>query len=679
MVRRRTLVAAFLRRRALWLVATTGIVVSSLVPFGAVAGDPSQTWERAESVFHYHNPQAFRPCPVEVTTSGGPAIDCAGLIDSFDGLSLSVTLRIPKDSTEPLPTLVYLHSFAGNRGDPAFNEGFGTFGSSFSKSYFTSKGYAVVIPAARGMGGSCGHRPNTGPHDVEGFPQVETPHGPPPPGFPSNQHDFTCSRGWSHLNERDYETVDIQHLLSTLVDAGVSDPDRLAVAGYSYGAVQAWMLATSLPWMTPKGTRLQIAAAVPIAGGTSAQNSLVPNGRATDDRDARSLERPYGIPKLSSLATLGAVGRAFPGGPMRWNDTDPSETHSYSTAWLEFWAKGEPFDTAFGKMLAEVFRNKGAYHAGEYFASLRTQKAKPVPILAVQGWNDATFPAVEALQMYRKLKAADPNYPISVFLTDIGHSNGRDKGEFCTLGHGLNNSLNFCTTQIRDAWVEAANDFLDAYALRGGEGAPAERIVSMSTECSPRLGAPPAPPETVVASDWDSIHPRTLVLRGNGRLSTESDPPNLREESITDPGTPKEEFPATGGCIRQPLGTYSNQGDYSWDVPSSGITLLGLPQFVADYKLSGVDATVIAKLWDVDPGGQRTLVTRALYRLAIAGGDTPEGKLKFKLFGNHYRFTADHRIELEISQTDVPFLQPDRLQSSITFSNVRLDLPLTTK
>jgi predicted acyl esterase len=517
------------------------------------------------------------------------------------------------------------------------------------------------------MGGSCGHRPNDGVHSTEGFPQIEAPHGPRT-SQESTDHDFTCSRGWVHFNERAYEIRDLQEILSALVDAGVSDPTRIVVAGYSNGGIQTWMLATSEPWETAKGTKLQVAAAVPIASGTSGQNSLLPNGRATDDRVQRSLERPYGIPKLSALGVLALWGRAFPGGPMRWNDTEPSERHSYTTAWLEFWAKGEPFDTPEGKELAEILRNKGAYHADRYFAAVRAKTARAVPILAIQGWNDAIFPAVEALQMYRKLRNADPNYPVSILLTDIGHANGRDKGDL----RGLDGQ----STQIRDAWQKAANTFLDAYALGGGVGAPRPSVVSMSTECTQELGKLPPESKTLVSADWDSIHPSTFTLKGRATLATSWDGLKPGEEVTSDPGLlPKPEWPKEGGCIRQAAGTYDDSDAFNWEVPAGGVTLLGLPELSTDYKLSGVDATVIAKLWDVDETGRRTLVTRGLYRLALAGGDPGEGRLRFKLFGNHYRFDEGHKIQLELSQTDVPFLQPDRLASSITYSKVRIDLP----
>ena len=44
-------------------------------------------------------------------------------------------------------------------------------------------------------------------------------------------------------------------------------------------------------------------------------------------------------------------------------------------------------------------------------APLRARRQRRVPVLVAQGWTDPIFPAIEALRMYRRLKAADPALP----------------------------------------------------------------------------------------------------------------------------------------------------------------------------------------------------------------------------------------------------------------------------
>ncbi|MGH2746940.1 MAG: CocE/NonD family hydrolase [Actinomycetota bacterium] len=640
------------------LAITVAALMTNAAPAGA-EDEPLLAWERAEEFLHFHNEAQTQDsaCAFEMDLPPeGPVKDCAGLVDSFDGLSLSVRMLIPEDATEPLPTLLYLHGFNSNRGE--FSPGTGNFGDAreqwgpnFNMESFAANGYAVVMPAARGMGGSCGPSPNTGTHFEPTLgqfePQLETPHGPTWPGGPDP--DFTCSRGWTHIAEPDYEIRDWQYLLGLLVDAGVADPDRLGVAGGSYGAGQAWLMATAEPWLTPGGDRtIGLAAAVPMWGWTSLQNLLTPNGRATDDPDGgRSLERPYGIVKESVVGAV-FLGRDF----TRFNDVDSTETHSYALGAFAFWHRGEPYDTPEGAALVAAHRDKSAFNAEDYFAGLEAGTAEPVPVFAVQGWNDAYVGAVEVLQMYRKLKAADPAYPISIFLGDLGHQTAPS-----FMGD----------VEVRDAWNARANAFLDAYVLRGGIDVPAEELASMSTECADSTS------EVVTAADWDSIHPGLLTLKDESVIETHSGPPNTVEELPTDP------IVHGRGCITQAPGFYESERDVKWPVPSGGFTLLGLPKLMADYELSGVDATVIAKLWDVDADGNRTLVTRGMYRLSLAGGDQQTGRLKFQLLGNHYRFAADHSIHLEISQTDRSYLRPDNFESTITYKDIKLELPTIEK
>ena len=63
----------------------------------------------------------------------------------------------------------------------------------------------------------------------------------------------------------------------------------------------------------------------------------------------------------------------------------------------------------------------------------------------------------------------------------------------------------------------------------------------------------------------------------------------------------------------------------------------------------------------------------------VEAGDTGEpdtGAIEVELFGNCWTFPAGHTIQLEIAQTDAPFLRPDNLPSSIALSSVRLTLPI---
>jgi len=79
------------------------------------------------------------------------------------------------------------------------------------------------------------------------------------------------------------------------------------------------------------------------------------------------------------------------------------------------------------------------------------------------------------------------------------------------------------------------------------------------------------------------------------------------------------------------------------------------------------DATAIFKLWDVAPGGTKTLVTRGVYRITAASDPMPAGVLSTELLGNDYALLWGTRSNLRSGQTDAPYLRPDNLLSSITF------------
>jgi predicted acyl esterase len=93
------------------------------------------------------------------------------------------------------------------------------------------------------------------------------------------------------------------------------------------------------------------------------------------------------------------------------------------------------------------------------------------------------------------------------------------------------------------------------------------------------------------------------------------------------------------------------------------------------YDLTGQDATVTFKLWDVDPGGTKTMVGRGVYRLSTDHGDPASGILATELNGNDWLFQAGHTIELQIGQVDAPMWRPDNEPSSLSISAVHVRFP----
>ena len=579
-----------------------------------------------------------------------PYDSCSGFVKRADHPPLYINIALPAGAMRPVPTIALLHGWTGTGGGWRATTADGCYGDDPLKAFcptgsyhnnspwFVTRGYAAISYSARGHGSSCGYDRDPAPAPEE------------------------CTEGWTHIGERSAEAADTQHLLSVFVDANVADPDRLGATGGSYGGGQSWLLATALPWKTPGGRTLQLAAAAPSHGWTSFQNSLAPNGRATDGAEQRpdDLDSPYGVVKrgfVNELLTAGRKGAAVavcsypaavvcPVGFVRYNDMRPDERHSHVAGWQAFWEAGEPY-APHGHVYTEAFRGKSAYHADDYLAELAARTVRPVPIFAVSGWTDFLFPAVETLQMYRRLKQADPRYPIWTVLDDSGHGK---PGEQSPKEH-----------------VRSANDrrtaFFDRY-LGGHDTDLGPRVVSKRSSCN----GDPVDLSGVSGSSWDGVRGPEITLSLHGDPRTTSHPGRSAEID----GAGRDPF---GLACAQAPAPGPGAASWTWPAPPGGATLLGLPTVAVDYALTGTDATLVAKLWDVAPdGGPRTLVTRGVYRLSEAA-PTTTGHLSFQLFGNHWNFGAGHTVELELVQSDAPLFQADKLPSSLTLRSPSVRLP----
>lgn len=561
-------------------------------------------------------------CSEETSSDGVAYHRCSGEIPSFDSVGLDTDLFLPADAADPLPTIAMLHGWGGSKTDwqATSRDGDGAGEYRWNNVWFVSRGFAALTYTARGFHDSCG--------------QLDL--------------DPVCASGYTHLASRDFETRDTQHLLGLLVDVGVADRSELAATGGSYGGGQSWNLATSLPWTSPGGAEdLQLAAAVPLYPWTDLYHSLVPNGRADDDIDqSDSHEQPFGIMKESYVTGLLAIGRA--GGEGRYNTALVTDVESALDVMYTRVQAGEPYDgDPTAATFAAAFRNKSAYYADDYVTAVANGTVEPVPVFSVQGWTDPLFPAAETLQMYRKLTASVPDYPIYMAFGDVGHSNAKNPA--------------YQWEHIN----RQGNQFLNTFLLGRGRGLPTSNVLAFETPC-PGNDADPAP---IAGTGWDRLAGGQLVLVGTGSRTTTSVPTNLEEGLATDPIL-------NGGCLTSPAPSDPLlDTTWSWPVPAGGLTQVGLSELQVSYTLAGVDATVAVKLWDLAADGTRTLVDRGVYRLSVAAGDPTAGVLDFDLFGNAWPWNEGHTIQLQVAQTDAAFLRPDNLASTITFADPQLRIP----
>jgi ABC-2 type transport system ATP-binding protein len=541
---------------------------------------------------------------------------CEAKVPSFDGTALDATLTLPaKPSKRRLPLLVFLHGFLSSKAEYLSETREGNDAARGPDAYrtirwnpiwFASRGYAVLNYSARGHGDSAGE---------------------------------------IGLASRDFEVRDTQHLTGLLVDQGSAlakiDRTKVGVIGSSYGGGQTWMLMTTRPsaslpfgtWTSPAGRRIELAAAVPTYTWSDLLYSLAPNGRhSSSGVDPAAAAAPVGIAKITLLDGFLATA-----GPRL-----PQQTY----AWLARVNAGEPYeggDPLIEEARRELTGPRSAFYQHEYFEALRKGEARRVPVLAGQGWTDALFPAIEALRMYRRLRGADPRYPISLYLGDMEHLTSQVKIPELRHFHVLGNHL------------------FDRY-LRGRGPKPPREVRAAVTNCDPKRFGP-----VVRASTWDGLAterrsfdlggPRQTTYRAGG------------EGPLADPVVLSQQ--RGRGCITSSAAAPPGSAVYDVPLPAPS-TLIGLPRIHLAYSATATDFEMNARLWDVGPDGARTLIDRGAYR----GGPDLSGTIDYELFGNAWRLEPGHRLQLELLQDDSTFLRPDNVPSTVTINSARIDLTL---
>ena len=274
--------------------------------------------------------------------------------------------------------------------------------SSATAQRWLTKGYAVFSITDRGWGSSCGG--------------ASTKLKAPP-----------CELGYIHLMSRAYEVRDVQTLLGKLADEGVINPQAIGATGGSYGGGMSLQLGSLkdrvelpnhelIPWESPLGKPMKIAATAPEFPWTDLAQSLQPNGSNLDYVADSTYAGPlkdhrFGIEKNNwngSLFLAGLAARLL--SPESNNDPEAN-----IRTWHTFNLTGGPYD---GKPLAIEQEEQLPYHS-PYYTDL---SEPPAPSLMENGWNDDLFPVDETVKYYNKVRAAYPNQAMQLFYLDLGHN-----------------------------------------------------------------------------------------------------------------------------------------------------------------------------------------------------------------------------------------------------------------
>jgi hypothetical protein len=550
---------------------------------------------------------------------------CSGLVKTWDGVPLDTTVTLPsKDAAGPLPLIADIHGFGNSKYeylDPASD--------AYSGSAFTwaKAGYAVLTYTARGLWGSCGS------------PDARLAGG------------ADCLKGYIHLADVRYEARDTQELIGRLVDDGTADPKRIGVTGDSYGGGQSLELAalrnrvmlpdgSLIPWQSPKGVPLSLAAAAPVIPWSDLMGAIAPNGH-------RSTTSPVGVFKTSFMNAIAAAaqfatgpgqpaGQPFiPGRPMGFLAPSGTDPDSDVLGWVARADRGEPYDDPDAQ--ATVARLE-RYHSPYTIDS----SVAPPPLFIGSGFTDDLFPVDEALRFTDRARREHPKTPVSLLFGDFGHQRASNK------------------PADRKRLLDSIRAWMDYWLRR--QGRRPYLGVTATTQTCPRT-APSAGP----------FRARTFARLARSAVRYRSPGPQTIASTGGDPQVAAAIDPAAGGgdaCATTRTDRSPGTAVYSLQ-PSNGWTLLGAPVVSATLAVSGQAAQIAARLWDVAPDGKsQTLVARGTYR-PFGSGKTET----FKLHANGWRFEKGHVPKLELLGADFPYTRPSNGVFTIDVKSLQLRLP----
>ncbi len=543
-----------------------------------------------------------------------PTETLAQRVPSFDGVPLDVDVTLPASGTGPFPTIVMLHGWGGSKTDfeassPA-GDGNETF--DYNNVYYAEHGYAVLNYSARGWGNSC--------------------------GTPTSRESPNCKEGWLRLADQRYEARDAQYLLGLLADEKLTKPGAIGTTGISYGGGQSIELAylknqirlpngEFAPWTSPKGKKLQIAAAYPRWPWSDLVDALTPNGRFLDTQVAPFAQsyEPFGVEIQSYISGLYALGNSS--GYIAPTGVDPEAD---LTKWFAATNAGEPANAEDEAIAKQLY----SYHQGYGLPG------KPAPMLLQSGWTDDLFPPSQSLRIYNAVRALKGYAALQ--LGDLGHSRGSNK------------------ENTDHAFQEQGAAFFEARLEHSGT-APANGSVTAYTQTCPQT-APGGGPFTAIS--WSKLHPHTVTFGSSSSQLFTSAGGNPSIAAAFDPiaGT-------TDACKTVTTETEPNTANYT--ITSPGFTLMGLPTVTATIKTTGPFGEIASRLWDVLPSGEQRLISRGVYRL----NENQTGTITFQLHGNGYQFASGDTVKLQLLGRDAPYYRASNGTFTVEVSALTVALP----
>lgn len=582
--------------------------------FGAIALVPS-----AQAAIPTAFGTAALPCTVQATTNYRL---CSGVVDSFDGAPIDVKLLLPAKpgggaTDGDYPLAMGFHGWGGSKAD-------------YDLERWVDKGYAAFTMSDRGWGMSCGGQ------DPKRLTPACTGLGGASLG------------GYNHLMDTRFEVRDAQEMAGMLVDDGIVDANRIGATGGSYGGGLSMALAalndrkmlpdgSLVPWTSPAGAAMHLAAAAPEIPWTDLANSLVPNGYTLDYVDDSPYDLgPIGVMKQSFVTGLFGIGTALS------NYAPPTDASANVPGWYTLLSGGEPYDS--NPLTQDIVNQVTEFHSSYYIDHSRP----PAPLMISNGWTDDLFPADEAIRFYNRTRDQYPSADISLLFFDHGHQRAK------------NNKA--ADEALLDARQEA---WFDHY-VKGGAPKPPNQVETLTQTC-PETAASGGP---FTATTWLGIAPGEVRFKA----------PEARTIAPAggDPASGRAFDPiaSADACATASADDATGLANYRLnEAPKGGFTLMGSPTVVADIVSQGPTSQIASRLVDVDPEtGDEALVARGLYRPKPTGATA--ARVVFQLHPNGYLFEKGHVAKLELMPNDTPYGRISNRQAPVTVSNLDLRLPV---
>jgi hypothetical protein len=546
-------------------------------------------------------------------------------VKTWDGETpIDVAVGLPPATGEDknYPVVGIFHGWGGTKITP----------SSTAAQRWIKQGYAVFSITDRGWGSSCG------------TPSKPTNSLKPPP----------CEKGYIHLMARAYEVRDVQYLLGRLADEGVINPQAVGATGGSYGGGMSLQLGSLkdrvqlpggelVPWTSPEGKAMKIAATAPEFPWTDLAQALQPNGSQLD----YVAEAPYkgmlgnhefGIEKNNWNGSLFLAGNlAGYYAPTALGDPEANVVN-----WHNFNIGGGPYN---GQALAIQQEEQLPNHSPYY----TDMSEPPAPALMENGWNDDLFPADETADYYNKVRARYPHAVISIFDLDIGH-NPRSAQVLSTTDTGK---------------FQAAQNAWFAYFLKGEGSEPSSAQGGATAITSFCPASTSGSGKEVKAATWAGLAP------GEIRFSSAA------EQTIQAPGTaPSNAFTSATVCTAQAAGNNASAATYKLPAATGGgFTVVGATKVVGEYSTPSANDQIIGRLYDVSEGGNGTalLIGRAIYRPINPGGGFT--KQVFQMHPQAWTVAAGHILKVELLVQDSTYARTSSSPASIQVRNLEVRVP----